>query len=134
MNMTGKDILIFLTYNSTTVGITACKSSELSGQNELIEKASSTQQQWREYIAGRNEWGFTASYIVMRAAPSVTNQIGGTLADLLKIGTKFGVTIRDRANTYSLSGSAFLQQVKQTYTVGNLIVGSFQFKGTGALT
>jgi hypothetical protein len=132
--MTGKDILIFLTYNSTTVGITACKSSELTGQSDLIEKASSTQQKWREYIAGRNEWGFTASYIVMRAAPSTTNQIGGTLADLLKIGTKFGVTIRDVANTYSLSGSAFLQQVKQTYTVGNLIVGSFQFKGTGALT
>ena len=132
--MTGKDILIFLTYNSTTVGITACKSSELTGQSDLIEKASSTQQQWREYIAGRNEWGFTASYLVMRAAPSVTNQIGGTLADLLKIGTKFGVTIRDVANTYSLSGSAFLQQVKQTYTVGNLIAGSFQFKGTGALT
>ena len=132
--MTGKDILIFLTYNSTTVGITACKSSELTGQSDLIEKASSTQQKWREYIAGRNEWGFTASYIVMRAAPSVTNQIGGTLADLLKIGTKFGVTIRDRASTYSLSGSAFLQQVKQTYSVGNLIAGSFQFKGTGALT
>ena len=132
--MTGKDILIYLTYNSTTVGITACKSSELTGQSDLIEKASSTQQQWREYIAGRNEWGFTASYIVMRAAPAVTNQIGGTLADLLKIGTKFGVTIRDVANTYSLSGSAFLQQVKQTYTVGNLIAGSFQFKGTGALT
>lgn len=132
--MTGKDILIFLTYNNTTVGITACKSSELTGQSDLIEKASSTQQQWREYIAGRNEWGFTASYIVMRAAPAVTNQIGGTLADLLKIGTKFGVTIRDRANTYSLSGSAFLQQVKQTYSVGNLIAGSFQFKGTGALT
>lgn len=132
--MTGKDILIYLTYNSTTVGITACKSSELTGQSDLIEKASSTQQKWREYVAGRNEWGFTASYIVMRAAPSVTNQIGGTLADLLKIGTKFGVTIRDRANTYSLSGSAFLQQVKQTYTLGNLIAGSFQFKGTGALT
>jgi hypothetical protein len=132
--MTGKDILIFLTYNNTTVGITACKSSELTGQSDLIEKASSTQQKWREYIAGRNEWGFTASYIVMRAAPSTTNQIGGTLADLLKIGTKFGVTIRDVANTYSLSGSAFLQQVKQTYTVGNLIAGSFQFKGTGALT
>lgn len=132
--MTGKDILIFFTYNSTTVGITACKSSELTGLSDLIEKASSTQQKWREYIAGRNEWGFTVSYIVMRAAPSVTNQIGGTLADLLKIGTKFGVTIRDRANTYSLSGSAFLQQVKQTYPVGNLIAGSFQFKGTGALT
>jgi hypothetical protein len=132
--MTGKDILIFLTYNNTTVGITACKSSELTGQSDLIEKASSSQQKWREYIAGRNEWGFTASYIVMRAAPSTTNQIGGTLADLLKIGTKFGVTIRDVANTYSLSGSAFLQQVKQTYTVGNLIAGSFQFKGTGALT
>ena len=132
--MTGKDILIYLTYNNTTVGITACKSSELTGQSDLIEKASSTQQQWREYIAGRKEWGFTASYLVMRAAPSVTNQIGGTLADLLKIGTRFGVTIRDVANTYSLSGSAFLQQVKQTYSVGNLIAGSFQFKGTGALT
>lgn len=132
--MTGKDILIYLTYNNTTVGITSCKSSELTGQSDLIEKASSTQQKWREYIAGRNEWGFTASYIVMRAAPAVTNQIGGTLADLLKIGTKFGVTIRDRSNTYSLSGYAFLQQVKQTYSVGNLIAGSFQFKGTGALT
>lgn len=132
--MTGKDILIFLTYNNTTVGITACKSSEITGLTELIEKASSTQQKWREYIAGRNEWGFTASYIVMRAAPSTTNQIGGTLADLQKIGTKFGVTIRDVANTYSLSGSAFLQQVKQTYSVGNLIAGSFQFKGTGALS
>lgn len=132
--MTGKDILIFLTYNNTTVGITSCKSSEITGFTELIEKASSSQQKWREYIAGRREWDFIASYIVMRAAPSVTNQIGGTLADLLKIGTKFGVTIRDRASTYSLSGSAFLQQVKQTYTVGNLIAGSFQFKGTGALT
>lgn len=132
--MTGKDILIFLTYNNTTVGITKCKSSEITGLAELIEKASSTQQQWREYTAGRKEWGFTASYIVSRAAPSVTNQIGGTLADLLKMGTEFGVTIRDSDNTYSLSGSAFLEQVKQTYNVGNLIVGSFQFKGTGALT
>lgn len=132
--MTGKDILIFLTYNNTTVGITACKSSKITGLTELIEKASSTQQKWREYTPGRNEWGFTASYIVMWAAPAVTNQIGGTLADLLKIGTKFGVTIRDQANTYSLSGSAFLQQVEQNYTVGNLIAGSFQFKGTGALT
>ena len=53
--------------------------------------------------------------------------------DLLYAGQTFGVTVRDAANTYSVSGTAIMTAVKHVSTVGNLAQGSFSLKGTGAL-
>ena len=77
-----------------------------------------------QYIAGRKEWAVNVSYLVMTSSK---------VRDLLLVGQTFGVTVRDTANTYSVSGTAIMTAVKHVSTVGNLAQGSFSLKGTGAL-
>ena len=122
--MTGKDIIIILTQGGTALASTRVRSQDIQTQADVIEKASSTQQDWKEYIAGRKEWAVNVSYLVMTAAK---------VRDLLLVGQTFGVIVRDAANTYSVSGTAIMTTVKNVSTVGNLAQGSFSLKGTGAL-
>ena len=122
--MTGKDIIIILTQGGTALASTRVRSQDIQTQADVIEKASSTQQDWKEYIAGRKEWAVNVSYLVMTSSK---------VRDLLLVGKTFGVTVRDTANTYSVSGTAIMTTVKNVSTVGNLAQGSFSLKGTGAL-
>lgn len=123
--MNGKDIIIILSQNGTALAGTAVKSHDITTAADTIEKASATQQTWREYLAGRKGWSVNMSYLVTAAIKIRWEK---------KVGEMFAVTIRDVANTYSLTGSAILETAKQTYTVGNLANGSFVLKGTGPLT
>ena len=125
--MTGKDIIVTLTNSSSQVlASTAIKSQDIKTQCDTIEKASSTQQAWREYVAGRKEWSLTVSYLVLAASK---------VKDLLMVGQTFGITVQKiNDNTNKVSGSAILTAVQQTSTVGNLATGSFTFQGTGALS
>lgn len=123
--MNGKDIVIILSQNSTALASTAVKSHDISTSVDTIEKASSTQQDWREYVKGRKGWSINMSYLVTTAAKILWE---------LKVGETFDITIRDAGSTYSLVGKAILETAKQTYTVGNLANGSFVLKGTGPLS
>ena len=123
--MTGKDIILVLSQNGTALASTAIKSQDIQTEADVLEKASSSQQSWREYIAGRKGWSVTLSYLVLTS---------DKILDLLKVGQTFSVTMkRTGDNTNKVTGNAILKAVKQTASVGNLAQGSWQLQGTGAL-
>ena len=123
--MTGKDIILVLSQGGTALASTAIKSQDIQTEADVIEKASSSQQSWREYIAGRKGWSVTLSYLVLTS---------DKILDLLKVGQTFSVTMKEtNDNTNKVTGNAILKAVKQTASVGNLAQGSWQLQGTGAL-
>lgn len=122
--MTGKDIIVVLSQDGTALASTAIRSQSIQTQAEVIEKASATQQDWRERIAGRKEWSMTVKYLVLAA---------GKISDLLLVGNIFDVTMKDADNTTSVTGQAILSSVSQEAAVGNIAYGSFTFVGSGPL-
>ena len=121
MAINGNNILIYV--NGAAVAGT--KSNEVQSNRELIEIASPSSGDWRQFIAGRKDWGFTISWLV--SSHSDIQQL------LLSAGT---VTVRivGRGQQTGLTGSAIVQSCKMTFTRGNLAQGSLQLKGTGPLT
>ena len=120
MAVNGKNIIIAL--GSTPIAGT--KSNEISSACDAIETSSSTNGVWRTYIAGRKDWDFTTGWLL--ATPSdVTN--------LLNVGQSYTVYIQDDNSTKLLQGSALCTKADVRATVGNLIAGSFAFKGNGPL-
>ena len=123
--MTGKDIILVLSQGGTALASTAIKSQDIQTEADVLEKASSSQQSWREYIAGRKGWSVTLSYLVLTS---------DKILDLLKVGQTFSVTMKKvDDNTNKVTGNAILKAVKQTASVGNLAQGSWNLQGTGAL-
>ena len=120
----GKDIIIVLTHNNAAIASTCVKSNDIQVQADILEKASSTQQVWKEYISGRKGWTINVSYLLLAS---------DKLLDVLLAGEVLGITVKDSANTYTYYGQCLLETTKQTYTVGNLAQGSFVLRGTGAL-
>ena len=122
--MTGRDIIVILSQNGVAVASAAIRSDEINTACPSIERASATQQGWKEVLAGRNSWSLTLNYLMLAAA---------RLRDVLLTGQMFDVTIRDKANTSTLTGKALMTAAKQTHTVGNLCQGSFSLEGSGPL-
>lgn len=124
--MTGKDIILLLTDSSQqVVASTAIKSQDIKTHCDALEKASSTQQTWREFAAGRKDWSLTVTYLVLTSAK---------IKDLLMVGQTFGITVQQlNDNTNKVTGTALLTDVQQTSTVGNIATGSFTFQGSGPL-
>lgn len=121
--MNGNNILIFMGESP----IAATKSHEIQTECEAIEISATQSNGWRERIAGRRSWSVNANYLVMAEAD---------LSKLLQIGNSYTLTIQARnhdTGDTNVSGTAILTQCKQTYTRGNLCVGSFQFVGNGPL-
>lgn len=121
MAINGNNILIYI--NGAAVAGT--KSNEVQSNRELIEIASPTSGEWREFITGRKDWGFTVSWLV--SSHSDIQQL------LLNAGV---VTVRivGRGQSLGLTGRAIVQSCKMTFTRGNLAQGSLQLKGSGPLT
>ena len=126
MAVNGNNILIGTMSGSTFTPFAAVKSHDIDTECELIEKASATQQDWKEYIAGRKEWNINVSYLVLQNSNS-------NIEDLLRVGSSYAIRIKGRTGSYKLSGNAICQQCKQSYRRGSLAVGSFVLKGNGAL-
>lgn len=122
--MTGKDITVILSRNNTALANTRIRSNEIQTSCDMIEKASASQQDWKEYVAGRNSWTLTVNYLVLASAQ---------VADLLYVGQTFDITIKS-GNSELLTGSAIITGVKNTATVGNLAQGGFTLQGSGALS
>ena len=122
--MTGKDIKLILTLNETAIASTRIRSDEIDTSADTIEKASSEQQEWKEFIAGRKEWSLQVGYLVLASSQ---------VSQLLYAGQTFGVTFKQGSTTL-LTGTALMTQVKQSYTIGAICKGSFSLKGTGALS
>ena len=121
--MTGKDIIVILSQGGTALASTSIRSQDIQTSCATIEKASSTQQDWEEHIAGRKSWNLTVNYLVLSSAK---------VNDLLYVGQTFDVSMNIGETTY-LVGKAIMNQAKQTATIGNLTQGSFSLKGSGPL-
>lgn len=126
MAINGRNILIGTMSGQTFTAFAAVKSHEAQSQCEAIERSSATQQEWKEFIAGRKEWSVSVNGLVLENAAS-------NIEDLMKIGTVYDIRIKDRDGNYSVSGKALCVQCKQSYQTGILSIGSYSLKGTGPL-
>lgn len=122
--MNGSNIIITKKVGNDYVAIAAAKSNDVQVGCDTIEIASSSTGVWRTYITGRKDWSLNLSYLV-------TDGTGVT--DLLQVGNEFDIRIQDADGTNYVGGTAILKTCKQTASIGNLVQGSFQFVGTGAL-
>ena len=122
MAKNGNDILVYM----NGVAIASARSAEVRVDGELLEVASPTQGDWREFLAGRKEWDVQVGYLVVANAD---------LAKLIQVNQKVQLIINGRTSgdTPGLIGSAFIKTAKQTYNRGSIIQGSFAFKGSGPL-
>ena len=121
--MNGNNILIYM---GDSV-VAATKSHEIQTESETIEISSPTNGAWRQRIAGRRSWSVNVNYLVTAESD---------LSKLLQVGNSYTLTIQARNHQQggtNVSGTAILTQCKQTFTRGNLCVGSFQFVGSGPL-
>ena len=124
--MTGKDVILTLSQGGVALANTRIKSQSIKSQCGVIEKASSTQQNWVEVVAGRNSWSLTVRYLVLS---------GSQVKDVLKVGQMFDVTMNEYGSTTNkVTGTALLSAVDAEYPTGNLAQGTFTFTGSGALT
>ena len=121
MAINGNNILIYI--DGTVVAGT--RSNEVQSNRELIEIACPTSGEWREFIAGRKDWGFTVSWLVSSHAD---------IQQLLLNAGVVTVRIVGRGETLGLTGSAIVQTCRMTFTRSNLAQGSLQLKGNGPLT
>ena len=124
--MTGKDVILTLSQGGVALANTRIKSQSIKSQCGVIEKASSTQQNWVEVVAGRKSWSLTVRYLVLS---------GSQVKDVLKVGQMFDVTMNEYGSTTNkVTGTALLSAVDAEYPTGNLAQGTFTFTGSGALT
>ena len=119
--MNGNSIIIL----KDGTAIAGAKTHDINTSAGTIETSSPNHGEWRTFEPERKEWSVSVSYLVLTA-------VG--IRDVLQVGGVYTIIIRNRSNTSSLTGSAILTQCRQTYTRGNLVQGSFTFKGTGALS
>lgn len=126
--MNGNSIIVYTYSSSTWVAVAATKTDELQAECEMIEKASSTQQLWKEYIAGRKGWSLNVNWLVTAVAD---------IEKVLSIGTRIKIHVGGRnysGGSGGLTGFAYVRNCKVNATRGNLASGSFQFTGDGELS
>lgn len=120
MAKNGKTILI--TTTSGTSPFAGVKGIEIRTEGSQLEKASPTSGQWREYLASRKGWSFTCNYLATR------------MADLLEVNNSYNIKVYDAGdNTNYVTGTAILRICDIRANTGELVSGSFQFIGSGAL-
>lgn len=127
MALNGNNIIV-QTYNgSSWVAIAATKSDELQAEADMIEKASATQQSWKEYIPGRKGWSLNVSWLVTKVAD---------IQKVLQVGTlvRLQIGARSYSSSTGVTGYAYVKTCKVTMTRGNIATGSFSFIGDGALS
>ncbi len=120
MIIPGNDIIFTLGGSA----VAACKSCDIEVQCDTIEVSSPTTGDYRTFIKGRKEWGFSSNHLVTSFSDFV-----------MRVGVTYAVIIsrRNGTSTDQLSGTVICTKAKVTATRGNLTQGSFTFKGTGAV-
>ena len=121
MAINGNNILIYI----DGAVVAGTKSNEVQTNRELFEIASPTSGEWREFISGRKDWGFTVSWLVSSHAD---------IQQLLLNAGVVTVRIVGRGQETGLTGQAIVTACRMTFTRGNLAQGSLQLKGNGPLT
>ena len=123
MAINGNNIIVL----SGGTAIAGTKSDELQVECETIEIASSTDQGWTHYLAGRKSWSLTVGWLLLATTD---------VRKALTVGSTVTIKFKGRNDTDAngLQGSAIIRTCKITAVKGNLAQGSFQFVGTGPLS
>ena len=101
--------------------IAAAKSCSISIKYDLIEKASSSQGEAKEYVYGRYEWDLTVDHLVVSG-----NEFQG-----LSLAGGQRVLISVVINNVRKKGYVLCPQAGISASVGSLATGSVTFKGDG---
>lgn len=119
----GKNIIIFQGASGTTPAVAACKSCTISERCDMIEKASSSQQSAKEYIAGRSEADISMDHLVVS---------GNEFQGILMVRQTY--TLRMVINGVTKTMTAICTQADISAPVGSLAKGSIKFKVSGSIT
>lgn len=122
----GRKVFIYNGSGTTTSVIAAAKSCTVSTKRDLIERASATQGEAKEFVAGRYEWEVSMDHLVITDS---NKQFQGI--DILREGQ--AVTLSIYINGLRRTGSAICTQADLSAPVGGLATGSVRFKGNGKL-
>lgn len=116
----GKNLIVSV--NGTAIaGAKSCR-LQISGEN--IERASTTDATWREFIAGRKTWTVACDHLLPRTGTPLRSSAA-------MVNTVVTLTVGVEQDV--LSGSALVKTWEVSGAVGTLAVGSFQFQGSGPL-
>lgn len=115
---------IFIAIGTDTTPIAGTRSDDIQVSGETIEIASPTQGSWREFLTGRKEWSVTVGFLVLANTD---------VAQLLNVNNSYTLKLRTTSTAY-LTGSAIMTQCVIRASRGDIVQGSFTFKGNGALS
>ena len=129
MAINGKYVVICMrTPGSSGIGtpVAGVTSDRLRVSGETIEIASATSSKWKEFLAGRNDWGITCDYLIT---------MWDDIADYaMKVGNTYAIMVIDSNNADEyLSGTVICTECVIDMRNGSLVKGSFSFQGTGPL-
>lgn len=129
MAINGKYVVICLrTPGASGIGtpIAGVMSDRLRVSGETIEKASATNSKWKEFLAGRKDWGINSDYLIT---------VWDDIADnAMEVGETYAIMVIDSNNSDEyLSGTVICTECVLDMKNGSLVKGSFSFQGTGPL-
>ena len=122
MAVLGENMFIYAGQTGTTPVIAAAKSCSISSKCDLNERASASEQNSKEFLAGRSEWDVSIDHLVSSGAP---------FEGLLKVRNTYTISVV--IGTTRKYGKAICVQADLSGAVGNLARGVVKFKGTGPL-
>ena len=129
MAINGKYVVICLrTPGTSGIGtpIAGVTSDRIRVSGETIEKASATSSKWKEFLAGRMDWGITSDYLITNWVNIGNNP--------MKVGKTYAIIVMDSTDYYEcLSGTVICTECVIDMRNGSLVKGSFSFQGTGPL-
>lgn len=117
----GKNLTIYLGSNA----IGSATSCDVNIDAETKEVADTNNGQWRKYIVRRQGWSVSCNFLV---PTSDTMK-----AQLQKVGSSYTLKFQTSATDY-LSGTAICIQADISGATNDLLKGTFQFQGSGALS
>ena len=117
----GRNVFIYSGASGTDPVIAAAKSCTINIKYDLIEKASSSQQNAKEYIYGRYEWDLTVDHLVVSS-----NEFQG-----LSLAGGQRLLISVVVNNVRKKGYVLCPQAGLSAPVNGLATGSVTFKGDG---
>ena len=100
--------------------IAAAKSCTISKQIDMLEKASSSQSNAKEFVTGRYEWDMTISHLVVT---------GSEYEGILKVGQRLLISVV--VGGVRKKGYVICQSADLSAPVDGLAHGSVKFKGDG---
>ena len=107
------------------VAVAAVVSHDVETASGCIEKASATQGQYREFVAGRKSFTIKAEWLMVSSA---------MMLGLLQTGQTFAVSSYDRQNERrNVHGIAKMEACNIQMTRGTLVHGQFVLRGSGYL-